>query len=64
VIDLQGAPGGTRTHDLTPKTSLRNLPVQGNSPMSTHGEAPAFPPKRAQSRNRNRNGTVTGRGVP
>jgi hypothetical protein len=58
------APGGTRTHDLTPKTNPDSRAVRRISPGATAGDTPAFPPKRAQSRNRNRNGAVTGRGAP
>jgi hypothetical protein len=60
VIDLQGAPGGTRTHGLTPKGNSETPAVQSISPGETTGDTSNLTPKRAQSRNRNRNGTVTG----
>jgi integrase len=52
--------GGTRTHDLAYKGKNETAPVQGNLPRSEPGNTPALPPKRAQSRNPNRNATVTG----
>jgi hypothetical protein len=57
------APGGTRTHDLTPKTNPNTTGVRRISPGETAGDTPNLHPKRAQSRNRNRNGAVTGGGA-
>jgi integrase len=62
VNELRSAPGGTRTHDLTPQGNTDTTPVPSDSPRSDAGDAPALPPKPAQSRNRNRNGAVTRRG--
>jgi hypothetical protein len=56
----RNAPGGTRTHGLTPQASDRTPAVPRISPGETTGYTPNVTPKRAQSRNRNRNGTVTG----
>jgi len=56
------APGGTRTHDLTPQASRETTAVPGNPPMEEGADAPHSPPKPPQNRNRNRNGTVTSRG--
>jgi hypothetical protein len=56
------APGGTRTHGLTPKGNSENLPLPPSSPMETAGNTPVLPPKSSPKRPRNRNNYRNTRG--